>query len=90
MCEKQKQRSDTLCALLEYHHKAMEARRSLGFKAFLSLIALELLMLKGAYEIKASVSVLYHLKLLLYSAYGVFCVLFVSFMIQIERVNRKD
>lgn len=90
MCENENASAKISLALLDYHHKAMEARRAIGFKAFLSLIALDLLILKGATEIRTAVSDLEYLKILVIAGYWVLCSLYTVFIFQIERVNRYN
>lgn len=88
MCEAEKAKTETLHALLTYHHDAMEARRSIGFKAFLSLIALDLILLKGAVDFRQSVNDLTSLKAVVVVGYWILCFLYFAFMYQIEKNNR--
>lgn len=73
--------------LRDYHHKTMESRRAIGFKAFLSLVALELILLKGAFDFPCAVS---EMRAYGICVYIILCILFIFFMWQIEKCNAVD
>jgi hypothetical protein len=76
--------------LLEYHRNAMEARRSIGFKAFLSLVGLYLIAIKGSADLIKNLECLIQevfIKLIITIGFWLFFVLFVFFMVQIEHKN---
>ena len=71
--------------LLEYEHKVMELRRAICFKAFLSCIALDLLLLKGFCEYQDNFD--QSAKYLLIFLFCVIMILFLCFVLQIEKKN---
>jgi DMSO/TMAO reductase YedYZ heme-binding membrane subunit len=80
-------------SLMEYHRKVMDARRSIGFKAFLSLVALHLVVIKGYAELNENISCLWKeiaFKCIVIAGLSALCLLFLGFMVQIEIANRKD
>lgn len=81
-------RLQALLALLDYHRKAMEVRRSIAFKAFLALVGLDLLLVKGAFEIRGGVMDLDAVKNLVSAAYWFLFTLYLVFVFQVEKQNR--
>lgn len=76
--------------LLKYHQKAMESRRSIGFKAFLSLVTFDLIILKGTIDIKEIIYSLILLKFIIVLGFWLLFFIYVGFIIQIESWNKKN
>jgi hypothetical protein len=75
-------------ALLDYHQRAMESRRSVGFKAFLALAGFDILLLKGICDMRPAIENWELFRFLVVIGYWSFLALYFFFMLNIELANR--
>jgi len=89
MCNEQNVIENKL-KFLEYHRKAMEARRSIGFKAFLSLVGFYIIAIKGFIDLVNKVPNKLLLQWGFTAIFAILCTIFILFMIQIEIRSRSN
>lgn len=82
--------SETKIQLLEYHHNAMVDRRNIGFKAFISLITLNLIGFNGIVEISDKLELTWCIKFWITFSYLLLFVCYGLFIVQIEKSNRQN
>jgi hypothetical protein len=76
--------------LIKYHRKAMSERRNIGFKAFISLITLFLIGLKGFFELIEKTEEKDLIKSSFIICYLVLFIIYCFFIRHIEKTNKKD
>ncbi len=94
MSDEDQKRIENKIKLMEYHHQRMDSRRSIGFKAFLSLVTLFIVAIKGASDLINHVSQcvlkVIALKVNVIIGFVSLCFVFGLFIWQIEKRSKAD
>ena len=86
-------KTDAKLKLLEYHRGAMEARRTIGYEGFVSLLLIDLLTVWGMCDVADHINSswqLWILKVVVVLALGCLFYFFCRFMNDIEKRNALD
>lgn len=76
--------------LLEYHHRAMEARRSIQLKIFTGGIAFLLIITKGLYDYRDAIYNVPHILLIIIGGFAALPAIYAFMLVRIEAASKRD